>query len=131
MQNRQEVIDQKIFGGYCCIMLENRKTPRYRTLARARISGILDGENILKDLSITGCCVECTVNAKTQTGTQYQMEIQPEGASGIGNFQFTVEQKWARNEGYATEIGFSITDFPKGKQFERYVDYLAYRSSTS
>jgi hypothetical protein len=98
-------------------------------LARARISGILEGENILKDISITGCCVECTVNAKIQTDTEYQLVIQPEKASRIGNFQLMVEQKWMRNEGYATEIGFIITASPKGKQFQRYVDYLAYRSS--
>jgi hypothetical protein len=100
-------------------MPENRKTPRYRTLARARISGILEGENILKDLSITGCCVECTAKAEIQTDTQYQMEILPEGASGIGNFQLMVERKWTRTEGYATEIGFVITASPKGRQFQR------------
>ena len=114
---------------YCNTMLENRRSPRYRTLARAKISGILEGENLLKDISITGCCVESTVHAEIQTETQYQLEIEPEGASGIGNFQLEVERKWIRNDGYATEIGFGITASPKGKQFQRYVDYLAYRSS--
>jgi hypothetical protein len=110
-------------------MLEKRKNPRYRTLAKARIRGILEGENILKDLSITGCRVECTVNAKIQEETQYQLEVQPEKAARVGKFQLMVERIWIRNEGYSTEIGFLITASPKGKQFQRYVDYLAYRSS--
>jgi hypothetical protein len=110
-------------------MLENRKNPRYRTLAKARISGILEGESILKNISITGCCVECTTDAKIQAEARYQLEIQPERVSGIDNFQLTVERRWIRNEGYTTEIGFAITASPKGKQFQHYIDYLEYRGS--
>jgi hypothetical protein len=110
-------------------MLDNRKNPRYRTLARARIPEVLEGENLLKDLSITGCCVECTVYADVQPGSQYQLEIEPEEASHIGSFELSVERKWVRSGGYSTEVGFSIIASPKGKQFQRYVDYLTYRSS--
>ena len=112
-------------------MLENRKNPRYRTLAKAKIPGILEGENLLKDLSITGCCVESTVNADIQAETRYQLEVKPERAARIGRFRLVVERKWVRNEGYSTEIGFSIIESPKGRQFQRYVDYLAYRNSSA
>jgi hypothetical protein len=110
-------------------MLENRKNPRYRTLARARIPGILEGENLLKDLSITGCCVECTTIADVQPNTPYQLAIEPESAADIGSFDIAVETKWIRAGDYSSEVGFNIVASPKGRHFQRYVDYLSYRSS--
>jgi hypothetical protein len=110
-------------------MLENRKNPRYRTLARVRIPGILEGDNLLKDMSITGCCVECTTHIDIPPGSLYQMEIEPESASRVDVFSLSVETKWIRPGDYSGEIGFNIVASPKGKLFQRYVDYLSYRSS--
>ena len=112
-------------------MLENRKNPRYQSLAHAKIPGLLGGEIILKDLSVTGCCVECTVVTDIQPDIRYQIEIIPEKTSRIGNFELTVERKWIRNGDYSSEIGFFILASPKGRHFQRYVDYLSYRSSHS
>ncbi|MDR1277322.1 MAG: PilZ domain-containing protein [Treponema sp.] len=110
-------------------MLDNRKDHRYRTLAHARIPGVMEGENLLRDLSVTGCCIECTAHADLEPETQYRIEIIPESASHIGNFELTVQSKWIRSRGYASEVGFVIIASPKGKLFQRYVDYLDYRSS--
>lgn len=111
-------------------MLELRKNPRYRTLAHARIPGVLEGEILLKDISITGCCLESTITAEIPINTQYEIEIMPEKISHIRNFYLIVERKWLRNDDYTTEMGFLIVASPKGKQFQRYVDYLAYRNSS-
>lgn len=111
-------------------MLESRKNPRYRTLARARIPGVLEGDNLLKDLSITGCCVECTIYVDIKPGSQYKLEVEPETVSNIGDFELVVECKWIRSGGYSTEVGFTVVASPKNvKQFQRYVDYLTYRTS--
>jgi hypothetical protein len=110
-------------------MLENRKNHRYRTMAHVRIPGVLGGENLLKDLSVTGCCVECTGFVDIRPETKYQMEILPESAAKIGDFELTVETKWVRSRGYSSEVGFIIIASPKGKLFQRYVDYLGYRAS--
>jgi hypothetical protein len=110
-------------------MLDSRKNHRYRTLAHAKISGILGGENLLKDLSVTGCRVECTSCVDIKPDTQYQIEIVPESAANVGNFQLTVQSKWIRFGEYASEVGFIIIASPRGKLFQRYVDYLGYRSS--
>jgi hypothetical protein len=40
-----------------------------------------------------------------------------------------VEARWVRGGDYSCEVGFSITASPKGKAFQRYVDYLSWRSS--
>ena len=110
-------------------MLELRKNPRYRTLAKAYIPGILDGKNSLKDISITGCCVESASKTDIQPGVQYQLEIEPERAAKVGCFHLLVEQKWTRSGEKLIEIGFVIIASPKGKQFNDYIDYLEYRSS--
>ena len=109
-------------------MPENRKTPRFQSIAHVRIPGLSGGENVLKDISITGCCVECVAAADVQPDTQYHIEIQPEKVSNIGKFELTVESKWIQNGEQSTEIGFFILASPKGRQFQHYVDYLAYRS---
>ena len=110
-------------------MIESRRSPRYRTLALARISGVLEGENLVKNISITGCCVECTAYAEIKPHKQYKLEIVPESVSGIDNFILPVECQWIRGGDYSTEIGFNIVSSPKGKLFQRYVDYLAYHST--
>jgi len=110
-------------------MLENRKHPRYKTKALARIADILEGENLVKDISITGCCVESPAFAEIMPSMIYQLEIIPEKNSKINNFVMEVEVKWLRSSGKGSAIGFGILSSPKGEEFQRYVDYLAYRSS--
>jgi hypothetical protein len=109
-------------------MGEHRKNLRYHTLAHVVIEGISGGETLLKDLSITGCCVESTTYVEIKLNTKYKIEVIPETASNIGNFEFVVESKWLRTVGYSCEIGFAILESPKGRLFQRYVDYLSWRS---
>jgi hypothetical protein len=111
-------------------MAENRRNLRYQTLAKARIEGAAEGEILLKDLSITGCCVECTTYIDIKPNTQYRIIVVPETAANIGEFDLMTESKWIRASGYSCEIGFSILESPKGRAFQRYVDYLDYRSAT-
>ncbi|MCL2318807.1 MAG: PilZ domain-containing protein [Treponema sp.] len=110
-------------------MIELRKHVRYKTLAKARINGVSEGETLLKDISITGCRVECTSYAEIKSHLRYKLEIIPEDAADVGIFELFVEASWIRTEGYSSEIGFVIVEFPKKKLFQRYVDYLAWRYS--
>jgi hypothetical protein len=109
-------------------MDEKRKALRYPTLAQAQIEGISGGETLLKDLSIIGCCVESTAYMEIKLNTQYKIEVVPEAASGIGKFELLAESKWLHTSGYSCEIGFAILESPKGRAFQRYVDYLSWRS---
>jgi hypothetical protein len=110
-------------------MADNRKDIRYQTLASARMEGVTEGEIIVKDLSITGCCVECTVHGDFKPNCQHTIVIIPETAANIGSFDLPVETKWVRSSNYSCEIGLSIVESPRGKSFQRYVDYLSWRSS--
>jgi hypothetical protein len=59
----------------------------------------------------------------------YKVEVIPEAAAEIGSFEITVESRWIRTGGYSCEVGFRITASPKGKLFQRYVDYLTWRNT--
>jgi hypothetical protein len=123
------ILDYSLEILYINNVLENRKHTRYKTMAQARIPHVLEGENLLKDISITGCCVESTAYADIKPETRYELEIEPEKDSRIKIFQLSVEAKWVKSSGYTGEIGFMVIASPKGRQFQRYVDYLAFRSS--
>jgi len=109
-------------------MLENRKSPRFSAMSHAKIPGIMDGNNLLMDISITGCRVKCKSTPNVKNGSKYQIDIDPEKVSHISSFQLQVECKWIQTIGGLTELGFNILASPKGKQFQNYVDFLEYIS---
>ncbi|MDR2663290.1 MAG: PilZ domain-containing protein [Treponema sp.] len=106
---------------------DKRKNHRYPSIARAGIPEVFSGEAFLKDLSITGCRIECTMHVDIQEGTKYRITVRPEEAAGIGSFDLAAECRWLRPGGYSCEIGFDIKESPKGKDFQKYVDYLSWR----
>jgi hypothetical protein len=108
---------------------EHRSHVRFRAFARVKFQGSGGEESLLKDISVTGCCVECTSLADIQLNTQYVLEVIPEAAANIGRFNFEAKVVWVQPSGYSGDVGFSIVASPKGKLFQRYVDYLAWRDS--
>ena len=108
-------------------MFEHRDHIRFKSLAKVKIKEINSGEALLNDLSVTGCRVECTNYAEITLNKPYTLEITPESEAKIGVFELEVESKWMRTEAYSCEIGFIIHESPKGKLFDRYVDYLSWR----
>jgi hypothetical protein len=59
------------------------------------------------------------------------VEILPEAAAEIGSFEIVTESRWIRTGGYSCEVGLRIVASPKGKLFQRYVDYLTWRNNAS
>jgi hypothetical protein len=108
---------------------ENRRHTRYRSFARVKFPDQPGGENILKDISVTGCRVECTSLMNLKPDTQYTLEMIPEAAARIGAFNLEVKPIWIRPGDYSSDVGFIIVASPKGKLFQRYVDYLAWREA--
>lgn len=107
---------------------DKRKNQRYLSIAKARIDGVDYGEILLKDLSITGCCLESTVYIDLKSGVRHKIEVIPEAAANIGRFELIVQLVWVHGGDYSTDLGFGIIESPKGRLFQRYVDYLAWRS---
>ena len=107
-------------------MIEQRKYSRFLTLAKAKIDGTNEGETLLKDISVTGCRLECTAYSEIKLNKLYELEIIPESDTKIGAFNLLAESMWTHTGSYSCEIGFNITKSPRGKHFERYVDYLSW-----
>ena len=107
-----------------------RKHERYNSIARARIKDINNPGTFIKDLSVTGGCIICEQKTNIKTGEHHAVEIIPEKTSGIGRFDLVVEFKWTHDMDDSVEIGFFILESPKGKLFQRYVDYLSWLSET-
>ena len=110
-------------------MSEQRKSQRFKTSAKIILVDLHHKECLLKDISITGCRIEVADYLEIKPHTQHKLKIVPEGDSGIEAFTLLVEAKWAGTEIDYYEFGFSIVKSPKGKQFQRYVDYLSWRYS--
>jgi len=111
-------------------MGELRNSPRYATTCHAHIDNVLEGDVKLKNLSITGCCLECSDNFDNlKPSEKHTIDIEPERASHIDDFSLEVECRWIRKKSHVCEIGFQIVGSPKGKSFQSYVDYLTYHSS--
>ena len=110
-------------------MVNNRKNTRHATLARARVKSAFDGEALLRDLSTSGCSIEYSANINIGQNMYYMMEILPEKASLIESFELEVSSRWVKNTANSCAIGFTITPQPKGSPFQRYLEYVTWRSS--
>ena len=108
-------------------MPEQRKDTRYETLVKVQIEGKDDIETYLKDISVTGCRVECKAFPNIEYNAMYKLKITPENTPHTEAFVLEVIPRWVRAGNYSCEIGFFIMEFPKGKQFQSYVDFLAWR----
>jgi hypothetical protein len=110
-------------------MPEKRMEPRYDTKGCARIHGIKDNL-LLKNLSITGCCLDCNCTIEEIHANEiYKIEIKPEHEAKIGKFELLAECRWIRKKNHLNEIGFMVTESPKGKFFQNYVDYIDHHSN--
>ena len=99
-------------------------------MGKAEIVKIAKKHIYLKDLSVTGCCLECTADMDKVTVVQdgkYKLNIKPEREAHVGSFDLEVECKWIRKDNQTFEMGFQIILSPSGRHFQRYVDYLSYK----
>ena len=109
-------------------MFMERKNKRHTSFATAVMRDVFIGSALLKDISVSGCRIEHTMMINVEKGKRYTLRIKPESSANIGEFDLEAEARWVKAGNCACEAGFSIVESPKGKAFQRYVDYLAYRS---
>jgi hypothetical protein len=110
-------------------VVEKRKNSRFLTTAKVTVKEFGKEEFQLKDLSITGCRIEYPIDTEILLNTRFSLKIIPEKEAKINPFLITAEARWIRVSGNSSEAGFMITESPKGKQFQNYVDYLSWRYS--
>jgi hypothetical protein len=110
--------------------IEKRKNRRFPSIAKAKLPAVFTGEALLKDISVTGCRIECTMQVEIHENAEYSITIFPEDSAGINSFDILAECIWFHSSGYSCEIGFAVKSSPGKRNFERYVDYLSWRSNT-
>ena len=106
---------------------ENRKSRRFPSIAKVKIPKVSSGEALLKDISVTGCRIEYTMQVDIKENSNYTLTIYPEDSIEIGCFDLLVECKWIHSDNYVCDIGLDIKKSPGKRDFDRYVDYLSYR----
>jgi hypothetical protein len=109
--------------------IENRKSRRYPSIARVKIPGLFSGDALLKDISVTGCCIECTMQVDVEADCVYTVTVYPEKEASVRKFDLVVECKWCHSGSYSCCIGFSVRQSPGKKDFLKYVDYLSWRNN--
>ena len=109
---------------------EKRKNRRYPSIAKVQIPKAFTGEAFLRDISITGCRIECTMNVDILENSEYSIIIFPETTAKIDSFELLADCKWIHSGSDSCNIGFFVKKSPGKKDFERYVDYLSWRSNT-
>jgi len=106
-------------------MSENRINPRYKTLGKARIPGIIEKDLDLINISITGICLKCGEGIdKLKIGGKYTVIVKSKSFFKTYDFEVKTECKWLRARKPVSEIGLSITASPKGRNFQTYVDFI-------
>ena len=113
---------------YTFRMNELRRCPRYPSFARARVAGFHEGDALLRDLSITGCRLEFSAAIAFSLQQRCRITVMPEDRASVEAFDLEASALWSRADYDTFEIGFTIEASPKGKSFERYVDYLAWKA---
>lgn len=107
-----------------------RQNRRYPSIATARIPAVSGSEAFLKDISITGCCIEYTMLVDLPEHSEQTITIYPEKESMIDKFHLLVESKWHHFDNSSNRFGLEIKKSPQKKEFISYVDYLAWRHNT-
>jgi hypothetical protein len=111
------------------IPMEQRKNSRFLSLARVTVKEFGREEFQLKDISITGCKIEYPLDTEILLNMRFSLKVIPEKEAKINSFSITAEARWVRVSINSCEAGFMITESPRGKQFQNYVDYLSWRYS--
>jgi hypothetical protein len=104
------------------------RAPRYDSLALIRVNGF-EGEALLKNISVTGFCMQSKTYANLTPGNKYIMRVFPEDSSGLDAIEAEVEVRWVRSEVSKFEVGLLVSKYTGagGKNMEKYVDYLKTR----
>jgi hypothetical protein len=99
------------------------RAPRYDSLAHVHVNGF-EGKALLKNISVTGFCMQSKTYASLTPGNTYTMSIVPEDSTGLQAIDSEVEVRWVRSEVSKFEVGLQITKPDARRNMEKYIEYL-------
>jgi hypothetical protein len=106
-----------------------KRAPRYDSWANVSISGF-EGEALLRNINLGGFCLESRTYVAISPGDVYTMHIAPE-APGEKGFSLQVQVRWVRCTEHNFYAGFAVSEQPKDRALEKYVDYLKSRAAAA
>jgi hypothetical protein len=104
------------------------RAPRYDSFASIRVNGF-EGEALLKNISITGFCMESKTFANLRLGEKYLIQVTPESTAGLVKFEVEVEVRWVRSEVSKFDVGLQLTKTQSHKDLEKYINFLKLKTS--
>jgi hypothetical protein len=104
-------------------VFHKRGAPRYATNAGISIAGF-EGEGLLKNISLSGCCLASVTYAAIVPGQVYQVTLVPGRNAGLEPFGVNLTANWTKSSETLFEAGFSLEESRTNHQLEHYVEYL-------
>ena len=101
---------------------------RFHTKGQVFISEVSSTDALLKNLSASGLCIQCSEFIEILPKTRYSVDIIPEEDSNIDKFSLEIESRWVKAKMSASESGFVIVVPPgtSGRSLlEQYLNFLA------
>ena len=105
---------------------QQRKAPRYSLKAGISIEGF-EGEGMLGNISISGCCMESSTFVSIIPGEQYQVTVIPGQDENIRPFSQKFVASWTKSSEMLFQAGFSLESGQSNTQMKQYVDLLTSR----
>jgi hypothetical protein len=105
--------------------IDNRRAPRFRDFARARLDELCHMSGYLEDISLHGCRVRFPHSFEIDTDQEYTLSILPTFRSGLREFSLRVQPQWTEASADSIEIGFCVLPSPGIQLYGRYVELLS------
>ena len=101
-------------------------SPKYKLDAGISIEGF-EGEGLLGNISITGCCMESVTYVAITPDQVYQVKIIPSSGDDIESFGLKLKVNWTKSSETLFQAGFSLDDGQNDNRLKQYVELLKAR----
>jgi hypothetical protein len=107
-------------------VFQERKAPRFASNAGISIEGF-EGEGLLKNVSVSGCCLESVTYAAITPNQTYRVKIIPGADEKMEPFNIKLVANWIKSSETLFEAGFSLEESERNPLPKRYVELLQMR----
>jgi hypothetical protein len=107
-------------------VFQERGLPRFASIGSISVEGF-EGEGLLKNVGLSGCCLESVTYVAVEPNRVYQATIKPSADINMKPFNLGLVVKWTKSCETFFEAGFSVEGGKKNPFLDRYVKQLRVR----
>ena len=100
-----------------------RGAPRYLLNAGITVEGF-EGEGSVKNISISGCCMESSTYVAIKPDEVYKIIINPDSGENMKPFSYKVRATWTKSSEALFQAGFTLENPQDNAQMKQYVEIL-------